>query len=182
MKNRILILMLSVATLFACSSDSLINDEVNLSNQEVNLETSSLKKAVARPFKIKKVVGTWSSFPGDGNSCSAIVLNALGEGTVTHLGLSTMFEEWCWNGLADDLGTRTLKITAANGDELWGTHNFILWTSATTFEEVLVFDGGTGRFENATGEFNESVEITYADPNNPFYGTFTLSGEGTLKY
>ena len=169
MKNRILILILSVVTLFACTSDTLITDGVDLTK----------KKAVERPFKIKKVVGTFSFFPGDGVSCSGVVLNALGEGTVTHLGRSTMLEEWCWNGTAEDLGTRTLIFTAANGDELHGSHSEILWTSETTFEEVLVFDGGTGRFENATGEFNESVVITY---NTPFSGTYTMSGVGTLTY
>jgi hypothetical protein len=180
MKNRILILTLSVITLFACTSDTLITDDNNLFKNDNNL---TQRKAVERPFKIKKVTGTWYNFLGDGVSCSAVVLNAVGEGTVTHLGHSTLFEEWCFNGNGNDLGTRTLTITAANGDELWGNHTFIQWNSDfTAFEEVLVFDGGTGRFENASGEFNESVEVTYDDPNNPFYGTFTLSGEGTLKY
>lgn len=180
MKNRILILMLSVVTLFACSSDSLNNDEVNLFNQKVDLQTSSSKMAVTTsPFEIKKVVGTFSIFPGDGISCPALVLNAPGEGTVTHLGLSTLLEEWCWDGSQDDLGTRTGTITAANGDVLHGTINSIQWTSETTFEEVYVFDGGTGRFENATGEFNESVVITW---DTEFSGTFTMSGKGTLTY
>ena len=175
MKNRILILFVLVATLCACSSDSLINDDVNLT--EANLKSN---KAVERPFKIS-TQGTWSVFPGDGVSCSALVLNALGEGTASHLGSSTLLEEWCWNGAPNELGTRSITITADNGDELWGTHNFIQYTSQTTFEEVLVFNGGTGRFENATGEFNESVAITFGDETMTF-GTFTMSGVGTLSY
>lgn len=178
MRNQILILMLSVVTLFACNTESLNNDEVNLSNQKINSQKSASKEAVSTPFKIK-AAGTFSIFPGDGVSCAAVVLNALGEGTVTHLGQSSLLEEWCFNGQGNDLGTRTLTITAANGDVLHGTHNFIQWTSATTFEEVLVFDGGTGRFENATGEFYESVEVTF---DTEFSGTYTLSGEGTLTY
>jgi hypothetical protein len=180
MKNRILILFVLVATLCACSSDSLINDDVNLSLQNADLKGSSKKNAVTRPFKIS-AQGTWSVFPGDGESCSALVLNALGEGTATHLGSSTLLEEWCWNGAPNELGTRSLTIIADNGDELWGTHNFIQYTSETTFEEVLVFNGGTGRFENATGEFNEYVAITFGDETRAF-GTFTLSGVGTLSY
>lgn len=178
MKNQILILMLSVATLYACSSDSLITDEANLTKQQVDLKRSSKEKAVTRPFKIE-AEGDFSLFPGDGVTCPAVVLNALGEGTATHLGLSTLLEEWCFNGEGNDLGTRTLTLTAANGDVLHGTHSYILWTSPTSFEEVLVFDGGTGRFENATGEFNESVVIIF---DTEFSGTFTLSGEGTLTY
>ena len=178
MKNRILILMLSVVTLFACSSDSLNNDEVNLSNQKVDLQTSSSKRAVTRPFKIKGS-GTFSVSQGDGISCSAIFLNALGEGTVTHLGRSTLLVEWCWDGSPNDIGTKTLTLTAANGDVLHGTYNFIQWTSETTLEQGLVFDGGTGRFENATGEFIESLVIA-SDTGSS--GTFTASGEGTLTY
>lgn len=179
MKNQILILMLSVVTLFACSRDSLNYDEVNLSNQKVDLQTSSSKMSVTRPFKIKKAVGTFSVSLGDGISCSALFLNALGEGTVTHLGRSTLLVEWCWDGNPDDIGTKTLALTAANGDVLHGTYNFIQWTSETTFEQGLVFDGGTGRFENATGEFNESIVITW---DTEFSGAFTASGEGTLTY
>ena len=180
MKNRILILMLSVVTLFACSSDSLINDEVNLSKQKVDLQKSSSKKAVERPFKIKKVEGTYSFFPGDGESCSALVLNAIGEGTMTHLGRSTMLEEWCSNDPAD-LGTRSITITAANGDELRGSHSSIVFinNSPTTFVETLNFNGGTGRFENATGVFIETVVVT---EETPFNGTFVMSGEGTITY
>ncbi len=176
MRNRFVILSVLVATLFACSSDSMINDDINLTSQ---MEEVKLKAAVERPFKIKKVEGSYSFFPGDGVSCSAIVLNAPGEGTVTHLGKSTLFEEWCWNGAADDLGTRSLTIIAANGDELWGYHTSVQFTSATSFQEELTFDGGTGRFENATGEFMEYVVTT---PDSEFSGTFTMSGVGTLTY
>jgi hypothetical protein len=126
MKNQILILMLSVVTLFACSSDDSLNyDEINLSNEKVDLQTSSSKRAVTRPFKIKKAVGTFSVSPGDGITCSAIFLNALGEGTVTHLGRSTLLVEWCWDGNPEDIGTKTLALTAANGDVLHGTYNFM---------------------------------------------------------
>lgn len=83
------------------------------------------------------------------------------------------------DGTPNDLGTRTFTITAANGDVIHGTINFIQWTSETTFEEVVVFDGGTGRFENATGEFNESVVVVW---DTEVSGTFTAIGEGTLTY
>lgn len=176
MKNRFLILSLLVATLFACSTDSMINDD--LSNQEEgNLQSN--KSTVDRPIKINKVEGDYNLFPGDGTTCSELVLNAIGEGTISHLGQSVLFEEWCFNGSQEDLGTRSITITAANGDELRGTHSTILWTSPNSFEETLNFDGGTGRFENATGVFYESVVIT---PGSPVYGTFVLSGEGTINY
>ena len=177
MRNRFLILSLLVATLFACSTDLMINDD--LTNQkEVNLQSN--KAAVERPIKINKVEGDYSLFPGNGQTCTELVLNATGEGTISHLGLSTLFEEWCFNGSPDDLGTRSITIIAANGDELRGTHSTILWTSPTSFEETLNFDGGTGRFENATGVFIESVVIT--PDESGVSGTFVLSGEGTINY
>jgi len=175
MKNRILILTVLAATLFACSSDSMINDD----NEVVNLKAE--KKAVERPFKIKKAQGTFNIFPGDGVSCSALVLNAPGEGNVTHLGRSTLFEEWCWSGAADDLGTRSLIISAANGDELWATPSEVEFTSDFTFEEVTIIDGGTGRFANATGEFTEFVEIVNGDESGLF-GTYSLRAVGTITY
>lgn len=175
MKNRFLILSVLVATLFACSTDSMINDD--LTNQEENFQSN--KSAVDRPIKIKKVEGDYNLFPGDGITCSELVLNAIGEGTISHLGRSALFEEWCFDGSQGDLGTRSITIIAANGDELRGTHSTILWTSPTSFEETLNFDGGTGRFENATGVFYESVVIT---PGSQVSGTFVLSGEGTINY
>ena len=181
MKNRILILSVLVATLFACSSDSMINDDINLTSQKEEVNSMSNKKAVERPFKIKKVEGTYSFFPGNSDPCPDLSLNAIGEGTVTHLGKSTLFEEWCWTGAPDDLGTRSITIIAANGDELRGTHSTILFTSATSFVETLNFDGGTGRFENATGVFIETVVLTEDTPGG-FTGTFVLSGEGTIIY
>jgi hypothetical protein len=78
------------------------------------------------------------------------------------------------------VGTRSIVFTAANGDELWGFHNSVVWTSPNeSFVETLTFAGGTGRFENASGEFTEYVEIEFT---GQFSGTFVLSGEGTLKY
>ncbi|NER10411.1 hypothetical protein SAMN06265375_10144 [Muriicola jejuensis] len=175
MKNRFVILSLLAATLFACTSDSMSNDDLDLMNQEVKL-----KAAVERPFKIKKIEGTYSFFPGDGESCAALALNAIGEGTITHLGRSTMLEEWCSEN-PGDLGIRSITITAANGDELRGYHSSIEFIGAnpTVFVETLNFDGGSGRFENATGVFIETV-IVFED--SPSSGTFIMSGEGTITY
>jgi hypothetical protein len=178
MRKRFVILTALAATLFACTSDSVINDDLDLINQEVKLKAS--EEPQERPFKIKKVEGTYSFFPGDGESCSALVLNAIGEGTMTHLGRSTMFEEWCSDG-PGVLGTRTITITAANGDVLRGYHTTIdfIATDPTTFVETLIFEGGTGRFVNAAGVFRETVVVNEESDSN---GTFVMSGEGTITY
>ena len=163
MKNRFLILFVLAATFFACNSDSVISEDLN-------------KKAVERPFKIKNLEGTFLL----GGDATCATLNAEGEGTVSHLGLSAVVEQWCWNGQETDLGTRTSVFTAANGDELYCTITTIDWLiSNQSFVETVKFEGGTGRFANASGQFTQSVEIQF---NGPASGTFVLNGEGTIKY
>jgi len=169
MKNRILILSVLMATLFACSTDSM------------NTEESALSKKSKDKTKSFKVINVEGSYALSGSALCPFILNANGQGTIPHLGLSTLSEEWCNNGDSDDLGTRTITITSANGDELYGYHTTILWTSPTTFEETLIIDGGSGRFENACGTFMEYVEITPPSPQGE--GTFTLNiEEGTLTF
>ena len=159
MKNRFLILLVLAATLLACNSDSVISDDFN-------------KEQIKAPIKIKRVEGT---FTITGDASCPFKLNAEGEGIVSRLGLSTLAEEWCTEA-GGVLGSRSIIITAANGDELWGFHNSVVWTSANSFVETLTFQGGTGRFKDAEGEFTEYVEISLTS------GTFVLNGEGTLKY
>ncbi len=178
MKNRILTLSVLAATLFACTSDSVINDEINLTSQT---ELKSKKKAVERPFKIRAAGTFITTFVFDPETCPALALSAPGEGNATHMGRSILLEEWCWSGAPMDLGTRSLIITAANGDELWATPSTIVFTSDTTFEEVAIIEGGTGRFENAKGEFLESVSLIFGDETELF-GTYSLIGEGTITY
>lgn len=177
MKNRILILLVVAATLFACNSDSMISDE------NVDLQKSSSGKAVERPFKIENLEGTFILGPSPvlcGNSTGNTTLTAEGGGILKYLGASTLLEEWCFNpAVTNDLGTRTITITAANGDELHGENFTINWTSDTSFVETFTFNGGTGRFENASGEFSQEVALVFFSGTN---GTFTLNGEGTLKY
>ena len=83
-----------------------------------------------------------------------------------------LFEEWCWSGAPNDVGTRSLIIIAANGEFLsYGLRPAIVMFNSSdfTFEEVTqIINGGTGRFENATGEFKEFVEITFGDETELF--------------
>jgi hypothetical protein len=168
MKNRFLILSVVMATLFACSGDSMISDDFN--------ETAEKRKAV--PFKVKKLAGTYI-LNGD---CGAATLTAIGEGTVAHLGKSAILEEWCWSGAPTDVGTRSVTFTAANGDELQGTITSIVYTSPLTFIEGVTIEGGTGRFENAQGTITEYVEISQPQSPTAATGTFIYSAEGTITY
>ena len=171
MKNRILILLVVAATLFACNSDSM--------NTEDGIILSKRSKDKTISFKIMNLEGNYEF---TGSALCPSILSANGQGTVPHLGLSMLSEEWCNNGDPNDLGTRTIIITAANGDELHGYHSSIDFDIQTGFfTETLVIDGGTGRFTNACGTFVENVQVSFPPENGK--GTFTLNiVEGTLSF
>lgn len=79
-----------------------------------------------------------------------VLLTTVASGRASHLGQFTREET-----LVLDPGTGTLigtlVFTAANGDQLFGDVA-AQFTSPTTVVGTITFTGGTGRFENATGE------------------------------
>jgi hypothetical protein len=101
-------------------------------------------------------------------------LTAFATGQATHLGRFTRTETVIVD-LSTGTFTGTLEFVAANGDRL----NADLdghFTSPTgeSAEGTYVFTGGTGRFQNASGE--AAFEIT-ADGM-----TFDVSFSGTIQY
>ncbi len=63
-----------------------------------------------------------------------------------------------------------------NGEELY-FHAVIEVETNGSKEVMCVFDGGTGRFEGATGMVNLVEEMIFHDANE---GTYTNHGEGTI--
>lgn len=174
MKNRFLILALVAATLFACSSDSMVSDEFN--------ETAEKRKSV--PFKAKNIEGTYEFGAGDA-SCNPAKLIAEGEGTASLLGKREEFEiieQWCWNGTNEDLGTRSVKFTDENGDYFEGTITSINYPTPLTFIEEVTVAGGTGRFDGASGTFTQHVEISPPQSPTAGTGTFTYNAKGKISY
>jgi hypothetical protein len=184
MKTRFFTLMLSVVALLACSSDPIVNDEVNLAQEETVQKTSKINPK-PRPFKLK-AKGYYGAFVPNNESCSDVLaLDAHTDGNASQLGRISQNENWCWNGTQGDLGTRSITIIAANGNELYCTPVSVVWSSNLMFEEEVVIDGGTGRFENATGSFIQKVVISREDVpsgDNVVSGTYSLSGSGTVAY
>jgi len=79
-----------------------------------------------------------------------------GNGNATHLGKTALWQDQKWIFGPVNVGWGTMILIAANGDELWAeftnSHGF------DTFPLFIItgegeFKGGTGRFENATGNF-----------------------------
>jgi hypothetical protein len=95
-------------------------------------------------------------------------------GKATHLGRFTRTETIVVNP-ADGTFTATLAFTAANGDQLYADAAG-RFTSATgdRAEGTYVFTGGTGRFQNASGQ--AAFEI------KPDEVGFDVTFKGTIQY
>jgi hypothetical protein len=93
-------------------------------------------------------------------------------GEATHLGQFTRNENTIVN--ANGTFSGTLVFTAANGDQLFAdlAGGFI---SPTTAVGTYTFTGGTGRFENASGE-TDFVGVTFDGVH------ISLNFEGTVSY
>ena len=107
------------------------------------------KDLVTRPFHISGQI----TFFYDGS--------IMDQGVATHLGKFDCFGTW-------SSGT----YFAANGDELyWEVEGYMTYT--------IIFTGGTGKFENATGGYAfELVQI----PGPEGGMTFAYKGTGTITY
>jgi hypothetical protein len=100
-------------------------------------------------------------------------LTVLAVGEATDLGRFTGIETVVLD-LTDGTFAGTRVFVAANGDQLYAdvTGGF---TSATTAEGTLTFTGGTGRFQNATGEVD--FEAVTSDGVH-----LDLTFEGTIEF
>ena len=156
MKKIYFLLVFFGALLFcACekeNADLLIEDQTQL-------EDSALKGAKKHAVPFKAGFETYEIDeeyppPDDG---AAWRYYANGIGNASHLGKTILWQDQRWFGyFPENVGWGDMILTAANGDELWS-----IYTSSHTWEEfpffnitgVGEFTGGTGRFENATGNF-----------------------------
>lgn len=106
------------------------------------------------PFKGSDV-GTFE-LPGlCGDGSLQVVIE--GSGTATHFGRYSYAATECFNPITGAF-TGLHTISAANGDELFGTYSGQVAPTAdpdvVTYAEGLVISGGTGRFAGASGVFD----------------------------
>ena len=103
---------------------------------------------------------------------AGVVLVVLAEGNATQLGRFSREETILFNPATGVL-TGLIVFTAANGDELFGTveGGFV---SPTTATGTYTFAGGTGRFQNASGEADFSL-------STPDGVHFTVEFDGSLS-
>jgi hypothetical protein len=134
----------------------------------------------ARPFEVS-IVGNANPVPDPGDPC--VLLNT--ESAVihgTHLGKGTWdsFEtvNFCTNPGGPAAVEGEFTLTAANGDQIFGTYTTLLIADpvAGTIEASGEYQitGGTGRFDDATGSGTISATGDFAPP---FAVVGAMSGE-----
>lgn len=101
-------------------------------------------------------------------------------GQMTHLGRTSLLAFQCTK---DGSGARAV-FTAANGDQVWATHTAHPVPSQPPLmvqEGEFFLDGGTGRFEHASGHLLVTIYVTrgaMTDPSWPVRFVFV----GTIAY
>jgi hypothetical protein len=103
-------------------------------------------------------------------------------GNALHMGNITYYTEQCVNPVTGAIDGRKLILTAANGDELYGT--FVGQSEpagGSQFEvrATFVFKGGTGRFTNATGTAEMTAVLT-REASFPWPGRWEWTG--SIRY
>lgn len=143
-------------------------------------------QSVERPFK-EDLTGYLTgmelspTFPGGDtfdDRCtepSQWISSMSGTGQISHLGRVTWTTEHCFQLFTGTFGDAELVITAANGDELFGTYDGVM-TGETTFVETMRILGGTGRFVDASGTV---AETGWFDPDT---GYMEVTGIGSIVY
>ena len=147
--------------------------------------------SVSRPFKAEFSTEFFNAAL-DPNFVFTTVVT--GEGNATHMGKCT-FDAQHFFAFTTPLLTEgiawagELTLGAANGDELYATYEGDIIPSGDPEVPFLLlfaitFDGGTGRFENATGSA-DVVGLTTIEPdpsNGLFKGNSEFSFDGSISY
>jgi hypothetical protein len=101
-----------------------------------------------RPFKARMAGTVTFEWPGEWPSgCAMVTTVTHATGQATHLGLAVATASHCpaQPTYAND---GRLTLTAANGDMLYGTYDYVPGPAAPT---PVTWTGGTGRFAGASG-------------------------------
>jgi hypothetical protein len=104
-------------------------------------------------------------------------------GPMTHLGLTEHHSTHCATEDGMALVNGEGKLIAANGDEVWLTYTGELIAPPPVI--VMLADyvvvGGTGRFENASGNIMALVYITFEGFDDPAW-PLDMEFAGTINY
>ncbi len=173
MRVTIFSLLFFAGLLLGCSSDDL--DPVMESTQLQSEVVAKSSRKVHRPIKLTGE-GAFS-ITLNTSACPGLAqLTIDGGGQATHLGNFEVSLIWCTDRVSYNSATGTM--VAANGDEL--RFNLIEYGMDAEGEwATYEFDGGTGRFDGASGELHERIYSTFIDEFNAVY---TNTATGWISY
>jgi len=182
MKIKTFFLIVGAIALFftGCEKDDFFTESA---------DNEALKKAVVKEVPIKMVEGYvvvtdfWPDFPVPGNQFPAM---GLSYGIMTHLGkLQAEKSIWYTTGVAPDPVNPGILLWSQEGDWCAANGDLLHWTIVTNVEMgtdkvsgEAIFDGGTGRFKNATGYFDLNGHV---DPDNPTTRFIVDEGVGMIS-
>ena len=143
-----------------------------------NFEGSINSKPVTKTIKFQR---SWGTFEFDGGSCCGspfLQARIMGEGNASHIGHFTVLNTYCLNppAFTEPIGPWLGFITAANGDEIHSQMMGFGFDSDIGPFYIYKIIGGTGRFDDATGEIHMWGETDFSTL------TWYLEGEGEITY
>ena len=183
--KALLFLFAGIGLLISCSK----SDEILPIDDP---QESTLKSAKNEPHMVsvpfKADFSVWDHSDYSDPACGEppiFFLTMVGEGNITHLGKMTTRMTFCVNGATGYYYNTVGSFVAANGDELRfeSIEGQIFPNDGdnssyyqTRFNDPVIFTGGTGRFEGATGEAmtNAYVHDGVDEWRTDFFSTGTL--------
>ncbi len=190
--NYFLIVAVCLSLCYSCS-DTFEESTSELKSGKLGADKSHETKMVTVPFKATFTV--WRALPPGTGDCeegsARETMMMKGKGKAAHLGqLKEIFMTFCTNSDGTYSFVEPGKFVAANGDELYfiGEGQIMLYTGDNPeyllyFNDDMIFIGGTGRFEGASGSAKTNAYVhagsTDNDGDDPFYTDFFMT-EGTI--
>lgn len=192
--KKMLLVVFSILLMFSCGK--IVDEDINanLKSGELGMDKTHETKMVTVPFKAEFTV--WRALPPGTGDCETgnfrETMMMKGNGKVAHMGqLKEIYMTFCVNpGTFEYSFVEPGKFVAANGDELYfvGEGQIMPYSGDNPeyqlqFNDDLVFIGGTGRFEGASGSAKTNAFVhggtTDNNGDDPFYTDFFMT-DGTI--
>ena len=109
-----------------------------------------------------------------GLCAGGVAMHADGTGLASHTGRFEISMDWCIDPSTGAIADGDATVVAANGDEISMAFTGQA-TSATELIFYVVIDGGTGRFEGASGAIDTMGTLGAG-------GSWSASGVGWIRY
>lgn len=201
MKKTVLLIMAFLAIIIGCSDDVIQDDVINTAevdgitikkyleplmdfdirdyNPNYQARFTENRGALkTKTFRIRES-GNMVVLPAEEGNCleSEVFVLVQGEGHVTHMGLTTVNIPYCsFDGFYSNYPIYS-TLTAANGDEIISYLTLAEVDFGTGIGiQIWEVDGGSGRFDGATGEITLDVQFNFMN------STWSNEGVGIITY